>query len=132
MVYTMLTVALSLLAYSTTPVAQSQPAGSLTDVSGVWIMLIEGHQVGLELEQQDTTVKGVILIMGQRQLLEGTYLDRTLTLKREQTDDAPPTRHGSAETRPIVARMLDDGTLEGELTTTRGRTKWTGERLPKK
>jgi hypothetical protein len=32
---------------------------------------------------------------------------------------------------PITARMLDDGTLEGELTTNRGRTKWTGERLRK-
>jgi hypothetical protein len=32
---------------------------------------------------------------------------------------------------PITARMLDDGTFEGELTTNRGRTKWTGEGLQK-
>jgi hypothetical protein len=109
--------------------AQGKPAGSLTDVSGVWIMLIEGHQVGLELEQKETEVKGVILMMGQRQLLEGTYVERTLTLKGEKTEDTPPAKHGGAPAGPITARMLDDGTLEGELTTNRGLTKWTGERL---
>jgi hypothetical protein len=113
-------------------VAQSKPAGSLTDVSGVWIMLIEGHQVGLELEQKDAAVAGVMLMMGQRQLLEGTFVERTLTLKREKTEDAPPAKHGAAPGGPITARMLDDGTLEGELTTNRGRTRWTGERLQKR
>jgi len=122
--------ALSLLPFALG--AQSKPAGSLTDVSGVWIMLIEGHQVGLELEQKDTEVKGVILMMGQRQLLEGTYVERTLTLKGEKTEDTPPAKHGSPPGGPITARMLDDGTLEGELTTNRGPTKWTGERLQKR
>ena len=125
-----LVVALSLLPLALA--AQSKPAGSLTDVSGVWIMLIEGHQVGLELEQKDAAVTGVMLMMGQRQLLEGTYVERTLTLKREKTEDTPPTKHGGAPGGPIIARMLDDGTLEGELTTNRGRTKWTGERLQKR
>ena len=113
-------------------IAQDKPAGSLTDVTGVWIMLIEGHQVGLELEQKDTIVKGVMLVMGERQLLEGTYVDRALTLKREKTEDAPAPAHGIAQTGPITARMLDDGTLEGELSLNKGRTKWTGERLQRK
>ena len=104
--------------------------GSLTDVSGVWIMLAEGHQIGLELEQKDTTVEGVILVMGQRQLLIGTYIDRTLTLKGQKIDGAPAEESGAAG--PITARMLDDGTLEGELTARHGHMKWTGERLPKK
>lgn len=112
--------------------AQSKPAGSLTDVSGVWIMMIEGHQVGLELEQKETIVKGVMLVMGQRQLLEGTYVDRELTLKGEKSEDGTFGPHGDPKAGPIVARMLDDGTLEGELSTNRGRTKWTGERLQKK
>jgi hypothetical protein len=110
----------------------SKPANSLTDLTGVWIMLIEGHQVGLELEQTDTVVKGVMLAMGQRQLLEGTYVDRKLTLKAEKNPDGSAGPHGSPHAGPIVARMLDDGTLEGELSTNRGRTKWTGERLQKK
>ena len=95
-------------------------------------MLIEGHQVGLELEQKDTIVKGVMLVMGQRQLLEGTYVERTLTLKAEKAEDGSLGPHGDPKAGPIVAKMLDDGTLEGELSTNRGRTKWTGERLPKK
>ena len=121
-------VALAFAFFPVAPGAQSKPAGSLTDVSGVWIMLIEGHQVGLELEQKDADVKGVMLMMGQRRLLEGTYVERTLTLKGEKTEDTPPATHG-ASGGPITARMLDDGTLEGELTTNRGLTKWTGERL---
>jgi hypothetical protein len=54
-----------------------------------------------------------------------------LTLKGEKTEDTAPAQHGGAPGGPITARMLDDGTLEGELTTNRGRTKWTGERLQK-
>ena len=112
--------------------AQEKPPGSLTDVTGVWIMLVEGHQVGLELEQKETAVQGVMLVMGQRQLLTGTYVERTLTLKGEKGEDGSGGPHGSPNAGPIVAQMLDDGTLEGELSTNRGRTKWTGERLPKK
>lgn len=111
------------------PATQEKPAASLTDVTGVWIMLVEGHQVGLELEQDGTAVKAVMLMRGQRQLLEGTYVDRQLTLRPEATEDAPPADHGTAGAHPIVARMLDDGTFEGEMPTRRGRSKWTGERL---
>jgi len=112
---------------------QEQKPPSLTDVTGVWIMLIEGHQVGLELEQKGTTVEGVMLVMGQRRLLAGTYAERALTLKGEKSEDGSDGgAHGSADAGPIVARMLDDGTLEGELSTNRGRTKWTGERLNKR
>ena len=95
-------------------------------------MLVEGHQIGLELEQKETVVKGVMLVMGSRQLLEGSYVERTLTLKAERSEDGGAGPHGSPNAGPIVAKMLDDGTLEGELSTNRGRTKWTGERLPKK
>jgi hypothetical protein len=129
MVKKMLLVGALLSLASLTAAAQGK-GGSLTDVSGVWIMLAEGHQIGLELEQKDTTVEGVILVMGQRQLLVGTYIDRTLTLKGEKIEGAPADQSGTAG--PITARMLDDGTLEGELTARHGRMKWTGERLPKK
>ena len=128
----LLWVAAIVIGLSTASWAQTKPAASLTDVSGVWIMLIEGHQVGLELEQKDTTVKGVMLAMGQRQLLEGTYIDRELTLKAEKGEDGTGGPHGSRTAGPITATMLDDGTLEGELSTNKGRTKWTGERLQKK
>ncbi len=129
MVKKMLLAAALLSLASPTATAQER-VGSLTDVSGVWIMLVEGHQIGLELEQKNTTVEGVMLVMGQRQLLVGTYIDRTLTLKGEKTEGAPAD-HDGGSAGPVTARMLDDGTLEGELAARHGRMKWTGERLKK-
>jgi hypothetical protein len=111
----------------------ARPAASLTDVTGVWTMLVEGHQIGLELEQKGTKVEGVVLAMGRRVLLVGDYVERTLTLKGERPEDGAGFSHGGEPGNdapgPIVAAMKDDGTLEGELSTNRGRTKWTGERL---
>jgi hypothetical protein len=95
-------------------------------------MLVEGHQIGLELEQKGTTVEGVMHAMGTRQLLKGTYVERALTLVGEKMEGEPAGPHGNPHAGPIEARMLDDGTLEGELSTNRGRTKWTGERLRKR
>ena len=108
-----------------------EPARStnLTDVTGTWVMLLEGHQIALELEQKDGKVEGVMHAMGQRILLVGDYADRQLTLKGERPEDG--IAHGG-EAGPIVAKMLDDGTLEGELSTNRGRSKWTGERFKKR
>lgn len=117
------------------PTAQAPtPAqGSLTDVTGVWTMLVEGHPIGLELEQKGTKVEGVMLAMGRRVLLVGDYVERTLTLKGERPEDGAGTAHGGEAGKdapgPIVATMKDDGTLDGELSTNRGRAKWTGERL---
>jgi len=109
------------------------PKGSLSDVTGVWIMMVAGHQIGLELDQKGTVVEGVMLAMGQRILLIGDYVDRKLTLKGEKPADGAPAPHaGGPGAGPITARMLDDGTFEGELTTSQGPTKWTGERLQPK
>lgn len=54
-----------------------------------------------------------------------------LTLKGERPEDGAGFSHGDqpAQAGPIIATMKDDGTLEGELSTNRERTKWTGERL---
>lgn len=113
--------------------AQTPGKNSLTDVTGVWTMLVGGHQIGLELTQDGTKVEGVMLAMGRRVLLVGTYADRHLTLKGERPEDGAGA-DGAAEVKgekpgPIVATMKDDGTLEGELSTNQGRTQWTGERL---
>ena len=65
-------------------------------------------------------------------LLVGSYVDRALTLKGERPEDGAgfsARRTSPAQAGPIIATMKDDGTLEGELSTNRGRTKWTGERL---
>lgn len=125
---------LAILVFTAAAAAQTaKPAGSLSDVTGVWIMLVAGHQIGLELEQKGTVVEGVMLAMGQRILLIGDYVDRTLTLKGEKPEDGASAPHaGGPGSGPITARMLDDGTFEGELSTSQGRTKWTGERLQKR
>jgi hypothetical protein len=113
--------------------AAGQSAGSTTDLTGVWVMTVEGHQFGLELEQKEQKVEGVMLAMGRRVLLVGDFVDRVLTLKGERPEDGAGFSHGGEEAKagPIVATMKDDGTLEGELSTNRGRSKWTGERLKK-
>jgi hypothetical protein len=120
---------------ATAPSSSAQTAaGSLTDLTGVWVMMVEGHSFGLELDQKEQKVEGVMLAMGRRVLLVGDYVERVLTLKGERPEDGAGFSHGSeseAKAGPIVATMKDDGTLEGELSTNRGRTKWTGERLKK-
>lgn len=131
-------VAVLAIACSVLPAAAQEsatPAGSLTDVTGVWTMLVAGHQIGLELEQKGEKVEGVMLTMGRRILLVGGYVERALTLKGERPEDgagaSPDGAQGKNAPGPIVARMKDDGTLEGELSTNQGRTAWTGERLKK-
>jgi hypothetical protein len=124
-----LSLALALaLTVQSAPTQEAQ-SKSLTDVTGVWVMLVSGHQIGLELEQKGTKVEGIMHAMGQRILLVGEYADRRLTLKGERPEDQLP--HEGADAGPITATMLDDGTLEGELSTTKGRTRWTGERFKK-
>jgi hypothetical protein len=107
--------------------SQEVQSKSLTDVTGVWVMLVAGHQIGLELEQKGSKVEGIMHAMGRRILLVGEYADRQLTLKGERPEDQ--LTHGDAQAGPITATMLDDGTMEGELSTNKGRTRWTGERF---
>ena len=44
--------------------AQERTTSSLTDVTGTWAITIESHQLGLELEQKDTRVEGVLHAWG--------------------------------------------------------------------
>ena len=116
-------------------VRAQEPAGSLVDVTGEWVMEIEGHQMPLELDQKGETVEGVMQSMGRRILLVGTYKDRALLLKGERPEDGAGFAHGreaEAKSGPIVATMKDDGSLDGELSTNRGRTKWVGTRFKKR
>ena len=125
-----LTLAIAFTIAGAGSVQQKTAEDSLTDVTGVWVMLVGGHQIGLELEQKGAKVEGIMHAMGQRILLVGDYADRKLTLKGERPEDQL-THGGETQAGPITATMLDDGTLEGELSTTKGRTKWTGERFKK-
>lgn len=121
--------AVMVLTATITNTQPAEPAGSLTDVTGTWVMEVSGHQIALELEQKDTRVEGIMHAMGQRVLLVGDYKDRALMLRGERPEDGAGHDGKGA---PIVATMLDNGTLEGELTTNHGRMKWTGERFKKR
>jgi hypothetical protein len=109
--------------------AQERPASSTTDVTGTWAITIESHQLGLELDQKDAKVEGILHAMGQRILLVGTFADRKLILKGEPVEGEPPAKDNGAG--PITATMMDDGTLSGELSTNHGRATFTAERLKK-
>jgi hypothetical protein len=132
---TRLAVALMVVAnlWVASPMRAQEAAGSLTDLTGVWVMEVEGHQMALELDQKADSVEGVLESMGRRILLVGTYRDRELWLKGERPEDGAGFSHGGAKSEggPVVATMQDDGTLVGELSTNRGRTKWTGTRFRK-
>lgn len=123
--------ALVALTAGAAPAQDKNGTNSLTDVTGTWVMELQGHQMALELEQKEAKVEGVLNAMGQRILLVGDYTDRKLTLKGERPEDGFPSHGGDSSAGPIVATMLDNGTLEGELSTNKGRMKWTGERFKK-
>jgi len=122
----MLTTTLVLCALSAASVQESSAKAS-EGVAGVWIILLEGHQVGLGLEQDGQKVTGTLQIMGQNVPVDGGFVDRLLTL----TGNASVGAHGDRQMAPmkITAKLKDDGTLEGEINTARGPMKWTAERL---
>jgi hypothetical protein len=107
--------------------ASAQPAKTAEGVAGLWNISLEGHQVGLELEQDGRKVTGMMMIMGKEVPMDGEFTDRALTL----SGPAAVGNHGDQQTVPmkITATLKDDGTLEGEMNTARGPMKWTAERL---
>ena len=102
-----------------------------TAVGGVWQMQVMSHPVALVLEQEGTKVTGTLTVMGNATDLVGDFVDRTLTLKGVKTEGGGD-HQLPADAGPIVGKLLDDGTMEGELSTTQGRVKWTAERLGRK
>ena len=116
------------LAIALAAAATTQQDPKLNDITGTWVIEIESHQLGLEVEQKGTDVEGTLYAMGDRVPLTGTYIDRNLVLKGVPMDPSQPSEPGAG---PITAKMLDNGTLEGELSGRHGRMKFTAERLKK-
>lgn len=99
-------------------------------ISGTWVMLIEGHQVGLEVEDKSGTLEGTLYIMGQRVPVDGTLKESAFTL----TSDAAvgdSQSHGATVKMRIVGTHKADDTLEGTIDLPRGPSPWTAERLKK-
>ena len=109
------------------PVEKQDEPRSLT---GTWVILLEGHQVGLEVEDKSGTLEATLYIMGQRVLLDGEAKDDTFTL----TSDAQVgTRDsgGSTVKMKLAGTHKADDTLEGTMDLPHGPMKWTAERLKK-
>ena len=53
------------------PESQAEKKEEPRSLSGTWVMLLEGHQVGLEVEDKAGTLEGTLYIMGQRVPVDG-------------------------------------------------------------
>lgn len=113
------------------------------DFAGTWNIEVMSHQIALVIEPVDATkVTATMMMMGRDTLLKGELTDRTLTLSGVKTETSGAAQHAPAPAsgaqhvgntppspRPIIVKLLEDGTIEGEMMTTGGPAKWIGEKL---
>ena len=125
---------LALVLVVSAAVATAQPAGQKADeprsLTGTWVILLEGHQVGLEVEDKSGTLEATLYIMGQRVPLDGEMRDNAFTL----TSDAQVgTRdsNGAMVKMKLTGAYKPDDTLEGTIDLPHGPMTWTAERLKK-
>jgi hypothetical protein len=104
------------------------PATAEPSLTGTWVILLEGHQVGLEVEDKSGTLEATLYIMGQRVPLDGTVKDGAFVLASDaQVGDSQS--HGATVKMRLSGTHKTDDTLEGEIDLPRGPMKWTAERL---
>jgi hypothetical protein len=137
-----LSLAFLLTAVAVTASAQDKKI-TTADFAGTWNIEVMSHQIALVIEPVDATrVTATMMMMGRDTLLKGELTDRTLTLSGVKTETTGTPQHAPAPSsgaehagttpptpRPIVVKLLEDGTIEGEMMTTGGPAKWTGEKL---
>jgi hypothetical protein len=132
------------LAIAVTAAAQDKQV-TTADFAGTWNIEVMSHQVALVIEPLDgTKVTGTMMMMGREVPLKGELAGRTVTFVGVKPEgDAHGELHGqpaggashvgnqnpTANAKPIVVTLLEDGTLSGEMMTTGGPVKWTGEKL---
>ena len=114
---------------------------TVADFAGTWNIEAMSHQIALVVEPAEgNKVIATMMMMGRDMLLKGELTGRTLTLvgvKMEGhaaaatgADNAPPAVDApGAPAKPIVITMQDDGTIAGEMMSSNGPVKWTGEKL---
>ena len=118
-----------------TALAGAQPAvpekkDEAPSLTGTWVILLEGHQVGLEVEDKSGTLEATLYIMGQRVPLDGDVRDGAFTLTSDaQVGDTQS--HGATVKMKLSGTHKPDDTLEGSIDLPRGPMKWTAERLKK-
>ena len=118
-----------------TALAGAQPAApekkdEAPSLTGTWVILLEGHQVGLEVEDKSGTLEATLVHMGQRVPLDGDVRDGAFTLTSDaQVGDTQS--HGATVKMKLSGTHKPDDTLEGSIDLPRGPMKWTAERLKK-
>jgi hypothetical protein len=136
-----LSLALLLTAVAVTASAQDKKV-TTADFAGTWNIEVMSHQLALVIDPVDATkVTATMMMMGRDTLLKGELTDRTLTLtgvKTEANGNMPQSPAGGAQhvgntppanAKPITVKLLEDGTIEGEMMTNGGPVKWIGEKL---
>src|SRR5262245_59152150 len=115
--------------------ASGQPApGEKQDeprsLTGTWVILLEGHQVGLEVEDKSGTLEATLYIMGQRVPLDGEVNDNAFTLTSEAQVGTNQSGGATVKMKLSGTHKADD-TLEGTMDLPHGPMNWTAERLKK-
>jgi hypothetical protein len=108
-------------------VLSAQKAPAVT-VAGTWALVVDAGPhgettMGLTLAQEGRKVTGTFASPHGDLKVAGEFADRTLTFKTTG-DDAPAIS--------CTAKLKDDGTLEGFLSSERGDMKWTAKRVPER
>jgi hypothetical protein len=136
-----ITFLIAALSLSTIVAAQEKKAVTVADFVGTWNIEAMSHQIALVIEPADgNKVTATMMMMDRDTLLKGELAGRTLTLVGVKTEPsanassaAPDHDHGGPATKqapkPITVTLMEDGTIEGEMMTNMGPTKWTGEKL---
>ena len=103
-----------------------QRSGKAEQVAGGWEMAVKGPAAHgdltatMELEQDGSRVTGAFTAHGRTHKLAGRFDNSELTL--ETTDTAAD--HGLS----LTARLKEDGTLSGYLSSSMGDMQWTATR----
>jgi hypothetical protein len=134
-------IAVAMFAIAATASAQEKTV-TVADFVGTWNIEVMSHQVALVIEAKDgNKVTGTMMMMGRDVPLQGELAGRTITFVGVKEVQAHvDSAHGggashagnqnpAANAKPIIVVLQEDGTLTGEMMTTGGPVKWTGEKL---
>ena len=102
---------------------------------GTWNVEVMSHQIALVIEPQDgNKVTATMMMMGTDVPLKGELVDDTLTLTGVKPEAGAVGAHvpQGPGAKPITVKLLEDGTVAGEMMTNNGPVKWTGEKLKTK
>lgn len=132
------------LAIAVTAAAQDKKV-TVADFAGTWNIEVMSHQIAMVIEPAEGgKVTATMMMMGRDTLLKGELVDKTLTLVgvKSEANGTMPAEHGTpghdhevpaaaagAGPKPILVTLQEDGTIAGEMMTSQGPLKWTGEKL---